>query len=159
MMRPTPVHPARGPCGGIGRRGRLKICFPKGSGSSTLPGGTKHTKDLNHRPRTAMRSLVLCVHTMSAKNAPAADANFVCLTEGPTKLTEESAGGGGVPHREVPKPDAGLAQRQTLAAVAPPGSGGRAPKPSAPPSGSVISPSPCCSWTRRLRWRYMALTG
>lgn len=30
----------RRPCGGIGRRGRLKICFSQGSGSSSLPGGT-----------------------------------------------------------------------------------------------------------------------
>src|SRR3546814_1001621 len=27
-------------CGGIGRRGRLKICYPQGCGSSSLPGGT-----------------------------------------------------------------------------------------------------------------------
>ena len=32
----------RCPCGGIGRRGRLKICCPQGRGSSSLPGGTNH---------------------------------------------------------------------------------------------------------------------
>jgi hypothetical protein len=31
---------AQGPCGGIGRRGRLKICYSQGCGSSSLPGGT-----------------------------------------------------------------------------------------------------------------------
>ena len=37
MMRP----PDRiCPCGGIGRRGRLKICYSQGCGSSSLPGGT-----------------------------------------------------------------------------------------------------------------------
>jgi hypothetical protein len=29
-----------GPCGGIGRRGRLKICYRQRCGSSSLPGGT-----------------------------------------------------------------------------------------------------------------------
>lgn len=33
----------KGPCGGIGRRGRLKIYCPQGRGSSTLPGGTTLT--------------------------------------------------------------------------------------------------------------------
>ena len=35
----------RSPCGGIGRRGRLKICCPRGRGSSSLPGGTKFSSD------------------------------------------------------------------------------------------------------------------
>lgn len=37
---------ARGPCGGIGRRGRLKICCPYGRGSSSLPGGTTLAPDV-----------------------------------------------------------------------------------------------------------------
>lgn len=49
MMRPAPSRRrlsrrpgfgARGPCGGIGRRDRLKICFPQGSACSSQARGT-----------------------------------------------------------------------------------------------------------------------
>ena len=35
-----PGPPLRGPCGGIGRRDRLKICFPQGSARSSRARGT-----------------------------------------------------------------------------------------------------------------------
>ncbi len=32
------------PCGGIGRRGRLKICYPKDVGVRVSPGAPRETK-------------------------------------------------------------------------------------------------------------------
>jgi hypothetical protein len=50
---PRPVAIMRrsvGLCGGIGRRGRLKICFLQGSGGSSPSRGTKFTKSLPPAP-------------------------------------------------------------------------------------------------------------
>jgi len=35
---------SQGPCGGIGRRGRLKICYPKDVGVRVSPGAPLKTK-------------------------------------------------------------------------------------------------------------------
>lgn len=40
------------PCGGIGRRGRLKICYRQRCGSSSLPEGTIAYAFRNCRPTT-----------------------------------------------------------------------------------------------------------
>ena len=44
MIRPLS---SGSPCGGIGRRGRLKICCSQGRASSSLAGGTKSFSDFS----------------------------------------------------------------------------------------------------------------